>query len=87
MVTIEGLGSVDDLHPMQQAFRDCHGLQCGFCTPGMIMQAVDLASAVETLDAQTIRQGMKGICADVPVIKTSLQRLPRCCGVESAEDW
>jgi len=60
VVTIEGLGSVDDLHPMQQAFRDCHGLQCGFCTPGMIMQAVDLALAVETLDAQTIRQGMEG---------------------------
>jgi carbon-monoxide dehydrogenase small subunit len=60
VVTIEGLGSVDDLHPMQQAFRDCHGLQCGFCTPGMIMQAVDLATQVETLDADAIRQGMEG---------------------------
>lgn len=60
VVTIEGLGSVDDLHPMQQAFRDCHALQCGFCTPGMIMQAVDLATAVETLDADAIRQGMEG---------------------------
>ena len=60
VVTIEGLGSVDDLHPMQQAFRDCHGLQCGFCTPGMIMQAVDLATQVETLDADAISQGMEG---------------------------
>ena len=60
VVTIEGLGSVDDLHPMQKAFRDCHGLQCGFCTPGMIMQAVDLASKVDTLDAYAIRQGMEG---------------------------
>ena len=60
VVTIEGLGSVDDLQPMQQAFRDCHGLQCGFCTPGMIMQAVDLATQVETLDADAIRQGMEG---------------------------
>lgn len=60
VVTIEGLGSVDDLHPMQQAFRDCHGLQCGFCTPGMIMQAVDLATQVEILDADAIRQGMEG---------------------------
>ena len=60
VVTIEGLGSVDDLHPMQQAFRDCHGLQCGFCTPGMIMQAVDLATRVEILDADAIRQGMEG---------------------------
>ena len=42
-LTIEGLGSIDNLHPMQEAFRDCHALQCGFCTSGMILQAVDLA--------------------------------------------
>lgn len=60
VLTIEGLGSVDELHPMQQAFRDCHGLQCGFCTPGMIMQAVDLVSQAETFDADAIRQGMEG---------------------------
>ena len=82
VVTIEGLGSVDKLHPMQQAFRDCHGLQCGFCTPGMIMQAVDLVSQAETLDADAIRR-WKGI---VP-----LHRLPKyrscgsrgCCSTES----
>src|SRR5688572_4925183 len=42
IVSIEGLGSIDNLHPMQQAFREQHGLQCGFCTPGMVMAAVSL---------------------------------------------
>ena len=42
IVTIEGLADGDTLHPMQEAFRDNHGLQCGFCTPGMVMAAVDL---------------------------------------------
>ena len=60
VLTIEGLGSIDDLHPMQEAFRDCHALQCGFCTPGMIMQAVDLARQSSDLDADTIRQGIEG---------------------------
>ena len=61
ITTIEGLApSADTLHPVQEAFREHHGLQCGFCTPGMIMQAVDLATKVETLDADAIRQGMEG---------------------------
>src|SRR5688572_3703323 len=42
VLTIEGLADGDKLHPMQEAFREHHGLQCGFCTPGMIMSAVDL---------------------------------------------
>jgi carbon-monoxide dehydrogenase small subunit len=45
---------------MQAAFRDCHALQCGFCTPGMIMQAVDIAQQSSNLDAQAIRQGLEG---------------------------
>ena len=57
VLTIEGLGSIENLHPMQAAFRDCHALQCGFCTPGMIMQAVDLAQQSSNLDADAIRQG------------------------------
>ena len=60
VLTIEGLGSIENLHPMQAAFRDCHALQCGFCTPGMIMQAVDLAQQSSDLDADTIRQGIEG---------------------------
>lgn len=63
VVTIEGIGSVDDLHPMQAAFREYHGLQCGFCTPGMIMQAIDLVENNDQLDNRTIREGLEGnIC-------------------------
>ena len=60
VLTIEGLGSIENLHPMQEAFRDCHALQCGFCTPGMIMQAVDLVQQSANLDADAIRQGLEG---------------------------
>jgi carbon-monoxide dehydrogenase small subunit len=61
VVTIEGLASGDKLHPMQQAFRDHHGLQCGFCTPGMVMAAIDLVNAEgPTLDETTIRHGLEG---------------------------
>src|SRR6184192_2027503 len=42
VTTIEGLAANGELHPMQAAFRECHGLQCGFCTPGMVMSAIDL---------------------------------------------
>lgn len=67
VVTIEGIGSTDDLHPMQAAFQDCHGLQCGFCTPGMIMQAIDLVTDAQSqskpLDSDAIRHGLEGnIC-------------------------
>lgn len=63
ITTIEGLGSAAALHPMQAAFRECHGLQCGFCTPGMIMAAVDLVNREEVLDETVIREGLEGnIC-------------------------
>ena len=44
ITTIEGIGTSDSLHPMQEAFRENHGLQCGFCTPGMVMSAIELVS-------------------------------------------
>ena len=64
VTTIEGLAQSGKLHPMQQAFQDNHGLQCGFCTPGMIMAAVDLVNREGyALDEQTIRHGLDGnIC-------------------------
>ncbi len=65
IVTIEGLTAADgQLHPMQNAFRECHGLQCGFCTPGMVMTAVDIVRRKgRHLDDQTIRQELEGnIC-------------------------
>ena len=61
VTTIEGLANGDDLHPMQEAFREHHGLQCGFCTPGMIMSAVDLVKRHgKDLDEQTIRHELEG---------------------------
>jgi len=60
ITTIEGIGSVDDLHPVQAAFREHHALQCGFCTPGMIMQAIDLLENNDELDSSAIRAGLEG---------------------------
>ena len=60
ITTIEGIGSVDDLHPVQAAFREHHAFQCGFCTPGMIMQAIDLLENHDDLDGSAIRAGLKG---------------------------
>jgi carbon-monoxide dehydrogenase small subunit len=64
VTTIEGLAKDGTLHPMQEAFRAHHGLQCGFCTPGMIMTAVDLVKRRgKTLDEATIRHELEGnIC-------------------------
>ncbi|MCY3980226.1 MAG: (2Fe-2S)-binding protein [Alphaproteobacteria bacterium] len=63
VTTIEGLADGDDLHPMQEAFRDNHGLQCGFCTPGMIMSALDLARRNSTPSEQEVRDWLEGnIC-------------------------
>ena len=61
VTTIEGLATDGKLHPMQEAFREHHGLQCGFCTPGMIMAAVDLVQrAGAKLDEHAIREGLEG---------------------------
>lgn len=62
--TIEGLAGKGDLHPMQAAFKENHGLQCGFCTPGMIMTAVDMVNRLgPDLDEKTIREELEGnIC-------------------------
>jgi carbon-monoxide dehydrogenase small subunit len=64
VLTIEGLATADKLHPMQEAFRENHGLQCGFCTPGMIMTAVDMVHRLgNELDERTIREELEGnIC-------------------------
>ena len=61
VLTIEGLANGADLHPMQEAFRDNHGLQCGFCTPGMIMSAVDMVKRKgNDLVEATIRHELEG---------------------------
>jgi carbon-monoxide dehydrogenase small subunit len=70
IVTIEGLARDGELHPMQDAFWEKHGLQCGFCTPGMIMSAVDLVGAGGSLSDDEIRHGLEG-------------NLCRCTGYEN----
>jgi aerobic carbon-monoxide dehydrogenase small subunit len=60
ITTIEGLSGSDGLHPMQAAFMDKHGLQCGFCTPGMIMAAVDLLNRNPHPTDEEIRHGLEG---------------------------
>ena len=60
VTTIEGIGTTDRLHPVQQAFWDKHGLQCGFCTPGMIMTAIDLLSSNPDPTEEQIRHGIEG---------------------------
>src|SRR4029453_17579564 len=60
VTTIEGLASNGELHPVQAAFKEHHGLQCGFCTPGMVMTAVDMIRRIPDLDETTIRQQLEG---------------------------
>ena len=63
VTTIEGLAPEGTMHPMQVAFRECHGLQCGFCTPGMVMSAVQLLKDKPQASEQEIREGLEGnIC-------------------------
>ncbi|MBI2726166.1 MAG: (2Fe-2S)-binding protein [Polaromonas sp.] len=71
VTTIEGICEKDGaLHPMQQAFRECHGLQCGFCTPGMVMSAMDLLRRKPAASEAEIREGLEG-------------NLCRCTGYEN----
>ncbi|MES2190355.1 MAG: (2Fe-2S)-binding protein [Pseudomonadota bacterium] len=71
VTTIEGICGKDGaLHPMQQAFRDCHGLQCGFCTPGMVMSSIDLLRRKPAASDAEIREGLEG-------------NLCRCTGYEN----
>lgn len=58
--TVEGLGTAHAMHPIQQAFHECHALQCGFCTPGMLITTVDLLKKLPEADDEQIREGLSG---------------------------
>ena len=63
IMTIEGLAQNGTMHPMQEAFRECHGLQCGFCTPGMVMASVQILKDKPDASEADIREGLDGnIC-------------------------
>ena len=95
VTTIEGLSHGDELHPMQAAFRDNHGLQCGYCTPGMIMSAVDIVQrhVVQNpggkLDEATVRQELEGnICRCTGyhnIVKSVLDAAGRMSTAQAAE--
>ena len=76
--TVESLGQVDNLHPLQQAFREHHALQCGYCTPGMLMTILDLKQKYSLATEAEIRDGISG-------------NLCRCTGyqniVSAVQDW
>ncbi len=60
VTTIEGVADNGEFHPMQQAFHDNHALQCGFCTPGMVISAIDLAAKNPDIDEAGVRRGLEG---------------------------
>ncbi|MEE3850180.1 (2Fe-2S)-binding protein [Gordonia sp. LSe1-13] len=60
VTTVEGLARDGELHPVQEAFRDNHGLQCGYCTPGMIMSTIDLLAQNPKPDEHAVREGLEG---------------------------
>ena len=60
ITTVEGLAQDGQLHPVQQAFHECHALQCGYCTPGMIMQSIDLLNDNPNPSEEEIRTGLEG---------------------------
>ena len=75
ILTIEGLAQADGtLHPMQEAFREHHGLQCGFCTPGMVMSAIDLVKNHPIPPRRPSAPSSTAICAAAPAITTSSKR-------------
>ncbi|MCU1625652.1 MAG: Carbon-monoxide dehydrogenase (acceptor) [Pseudonocardia sp.] len=77
VTTIEGLARDGQLHPVQSAFNECHGLQCGYCTPGMIMAAVDLLGDNPDPDEHEVREGIEGNlcrCTGYQNIVRSVQR-------------
>ncbi|MDR3376199.1 MAG: (2Fe-2S)-binding protein [Ancalomicrobiaceae bacterium] len=90
VTTIEGLSTGAELHPVQAAFRDNHGLQCGFCTPGMIMTSVDIINRHGAgLDEATVRQELEGnICRCTGyhnIVKSVLDAAGRMSVAEAAE--
>lgn len=90
ITTIEGISRGDELHPMQAAFRDNHGLQCGYCTPGMIMSAIDIVNRHGAgLDEHTLRQELEGnICRCTGyhnIVKSVLDAASRMKMAQAAE--
>jgi carbon-monoxide dehydrogenase small subunit len=78
VTTIEGLAQGGELHPMQEAFRECHGLQCGFCTPGMVMSAVQLLKDNPDASEAEIREGLEGNLCRCTGYHNIVRAIQRC---------
>ena len=86
ITTIEGIAQGGDLHPMQAAFREHHGLQCGYCTPGMIMAAIDIVNRKgHALDEQTIRAELEGNLCRCTGYHNIVKAI--MAGAQASHDW
>lgn len=81
VTTIEGIKGLDGaLHPMQKAFSQCHGLQCGFCTPGMVMSSIDLLRRKPNASDAEIRQGLEGNLCRCTGYENIVKAVAMCAG-------
>ncbi|MBI3444337.1 MAG: (2Fe-2S)-binding protein [Magnetospirillum sp.] len=80
VLTIEGVAAGEALHPLQEAFRDRHALQCGFCTPGMIMSGLDLVTHLDKADETAIREGLAGNLCRCTGYRPIIEAIAACIG-------
>jgi len=85
ITTIEGLADGDRLHPMQEAFRQCHGLQCGYCTPGMVMAAISLLEENPHPTEREVRLGLEGNLCRCTGYHNIVKSVLACAGGELAD--
>ncbi len=85
VTTVEGLGQRGGLHPVQQAFWDKHGLQCGFCTPGVMMTAVGLLQQNPTPTSEEIREGLDGVICRCTGYETIVRAVAEAAAVMAGE--
>jgi aerobic-type carbon monoxide dehydrogenase small subunit (CoxS/CutS family) len=83
ITTIEGLARDGELHPVQQAFHEHHALQCGYCTPGMVMAAVSLVESGEATDEASIREGLEGNLCRCTGYHNIVKAVAAAAGVEA----
>ncbi len=83
VTTVEGLAQDGELHKVQEAFRECHGLQCGFCTPGMIMQTIDLLNENPDPTEDEVRHGLEGNLCRCTGYHNIVKSVLHAAGVES----
>lgn len=85
VTTIEGIATDGELHPMQRAFHESHALQCGYCTPGMIMQAIDLLNENPSPSEEEIRAGLEGNLCRCTGYHNIVKAVARCAGTQVGE--